>query len=147
MVYIVNVDDTYRLLEQVLSRFEAESGGHLMVATLCLLECSRHGLLERELLELLGEDEALKPPTQEEYIGKGPTNFQKISASKNDDEKDTDESLANDLSKQLHVTVEETYRKTDFDEKKKSCKLMLLEDEKSPLRDSSSIYFLSLGFS
>lgn len=36
-----------------------------MVATLCLLEVSRHGLLETELLALLGDTNNLKPP---EYI-------------------------------------------------------------------------------
>ncbi|RDD44593.1 Telomerase protein component 1 [Trichoplax sp. H2] len=111
-------DGLLELLEQVLTRFEAESGGHLMVATLCLLECSRHGLLERELLELLGEDETLKPPSQKEYLGKGPYQMQAMRTENNLGEKDVDESLAHDLSKQLHVAVEETYRKTDFEEKK-----------------------------
>ena len=97
----------FRLLEQVLTRFEEESGGHLMVATLCFLECSRHGLLERELLELLGEDETLKPYSQEEFQANPPE------ATKEKAEIDTN--LANDLSQRLHVTVEETYRKTDFD--------------------------------
>ncbi|EDV25203.1 uncharacterized protein TRIADDRAFT_25733 [Trichoplax adhaerens] len=102
------------LLEQVLTRFEEESGGHLMVATLCFLECSRHGLLERELLELLGEDETLRPPSEKDFTEKGPDAAQEISKRENSD-KDT--ALANDLSKKLHVTVEETYRKTDFDKK------------------------------
>ncbi|RDD44588.1 Telomerase protein component 1 [Trichoplax sp. H2] len=103
-------DGLLELLEQVLTRFEEESGGHLMVATLCYLECSRHGLLERELLELLGEDETLKPDTEEQF-----EKSRKISTNK--ESTNTDTSLANDLSKQLHVTVEETYRKTDFEEK------------------------------
>lgn len=85
-----------------------------MVATLCFLECSRHGLLERELLELLGEDETLKAPTEKEFIEKGPDAAQEISKQKKVEESDN---LANDLSKKLHVTVEETYRKTDFDRK------------------------------
>ena len=46
----------------VFSRFEKETGGMLMTATLCLLEVSRHGLLETELLALLGSPENLKPP-------------------------------------------------------------------------------------
>ncbi|EDV25204.1 uncharacterized protein TRIADDRAFT_25073 [Trichoplax adhaerens] len=103
-------DGLLELLEQVLTRFEEESGGHLMVATLCFLECSRHGLLERELLELLGEDETLKPETEEQYLSKDrETNTLNT-------KEDVDTGLANDLSKRLHVTVEETYRKTDFDE-------------------------------
>ena len=36
-----------------------------MIATLCLLEVSRHGLLETELLALLGDKNNLKPP---EYV-------------------------------------------------------------------------------
>ena len=46
----------------VFSRFEQEAGGELMAATLCQLEVSRHGLLETELLALLGEKSNLKPP-------------------------------------------------------------------------------------
>jgi hypothetical protein len=47
------------LLSRVLARLESDSaqsgrGGMLVVAAVCLLECSRHGLLEAELLELLG---------------------------------------------------------------------------------------------
>ena len=45
----------------VFSRFEQEAGGELMAATLCQLEVSRHGLLETELLALLGEKSNLKP--------------------------------------------------------------------------------------
>jgi hypothetical protein len=54
-------DDLPSLLEQILSRLEEENGGVLVVATLCLLECSRHGLLESELLCLLGDEDNLLP--------------------------------------------------------------------------------------
>lgn len=47
------------------TRFERESGGALMKATLCLLEVSRHGLLEFELLALLGDENNIVCP---EYI-------------------------------------------------------------------------------
>ena len=47
------------------TRFEKEAGGTLMTATLCLLEVSRHGLLETELLALLGDSNNLKPS---EYV-------------------------------------------------------------------------------
>lgn len=47
------------------TRFEKEAGGTLMIATLCLLEVSRHGLLETELLALLGDSNNLTPP---EYV-------------------------------------------------------------------------------
>ncbi|XP_065653579.1 TPR repeat-containing protein DDB_G0287407-like isoform X2 [Hydra vulgaris] len=47
-------DDLINLETEVFTRFESETGGVLMRATLCLLEVSRHGLLETELLALLG---------------------------------------------------------------------------------------------
>lgn len=48
--------------EQVLTRFEEENGGQVVVATVCLLETSRHGLLETELLQMLAEESTLTPP-------------------------------------------------------------------------------------
>ncbi len=57
----------HSLLGQVLERFQVEIGGKLLVATLCLLECSRHGLLESELLQLLADEDNLFPP---EYANK-----------------------------------------------------------------------------
>ena len=50
-----------RLEIQVLERFEQESGGELLVATLSLLEVSAHGLLETELLEMLADSDNLMP--------------------------------------------------------------------------------------
>ncbi|XP_038079413.1 telomerase protein component 1-like isoform X2 [Patiria miniata] len=50
-------DGLLNLLGQVLTRFEQENGGHLVVATLSLLECSSNGLLETELLSILGDEE------------------------------------------------------------------------------------------
>ncbi|EDV28707.1 Telomerase protein component 1 [Trichoplax sp. H2] len=47
-------DDVVSLLEQILMSFEQDIGGSLLVATVCLLECSRYGLLETELLSILG---------------------------------------------------------------------------------------------
>ncbi|MEK6323893.1 MAG: DUF4062 domain-containing protein [Acidobacteriota bacterium] len=49
-------ENTERLLEQVLERLEVDLGADLVRDTLSLLECSRHGLLEIEMLELLGRD-------------------------------------------------------------------------------------------
>ncbi|XP_033113072.1 telomerase protein component 1-like [Anneissia japonica] len=54
-------DGLLSLLESVLSRFEEENGGQVVVATLCLLECSKTGLLERELLMILGNQKNLTP--------------------------------------------------------------------------------------
>ncbi|KAJ7392123.1 hypothetical protein OS493_013495 [Desmophyllum pertusum] len=55
-------DDLISLEEQVLTRFEEENGGQIVVATVCLLETSRHGLLETELLQMLAEETTLTPP-------------------------------------------------------------------------------------
>ena len=55
----------YRLEMEVFTRFEKESGGKLMKATLCMLEVSRHGLLEFELLALLGTETNIIVP---EYV-------------------------------------------------------------------------------
>ncbi|XP_074643679.1 TPR repeat-containing protein DDB_G0287407-like [Tubulanus polymorphus] len=51
------------LLEEVLSRFESEPDGHLIQATLCLLEASAAGLLECELVSILSADRNLMPPS------------------------------------------------------------------------------------
>jgi hypothetical protein len=45
------------LLQQVLARFEREHGEALVTAVLCFLECSRHGLLETELLALAADEQ------------------------------------------------------------------------------------------
>ncbi|XP_077998733.1 TPR repeat-containing protein DDB_G0287407-like [Glandiceps talaboti] len=55
-------DGLLELLAQVLSRFEQENGGDLLVATLSLLESSTSGLLETELLTILGDEENLMVP-------------------------------------------------------------------------------------
>ena len=47
--------------EQVLTRFEEENGGDIVRATLCLLETSRHGLLETELLQMLADEMLITP--------------------------------------------------------------------------------------
>ena len=63
----------FSLLAVVLSRFEKEDegSGHLLVATLCLIEVSTFGLLESELLTILGDEEHLMPPEKEEKMEKG----------------------------------------------------------------------------
>ncbi|EDO32895.1 predicted protein, partial [Nematostella vectensis] len=43
-------NDLISLEEQLLTRFELENGGPIVIGTVCLLETSRHGLLETELL-------------------------------------------------------------------------------------------------
>jgi hypothetical protein len=44
-----------------LERFEEENGGELLIAALCLLEVSNGGLLEVELLAVLGDEDNLMP--------------------------------------------------------------------------------------
>lgn len=46
---------------QVLSRFEEENGGKLLKGAVCLLEVSLRGLLETELLTILGDEDNLMP--------------------------------------------------------------------------------------
>ncbi|XP_077981357.1 telomerase protein component 1-like [Glandiceps talaboti] len=70
------------LLAQVLKRFEEENGGHLLVATLCLLESSATGLLEVELLEILSDEENLMAPDSSE--GKATGHAQKPRTKKSD---------------------------------------------------------------
>lgn len=55
-------DDTERLLEQVLERLERDLGGELIREALSLIECSRQGLLEVEILELLRRDDEAQLP-------------------------------------------------------------------------------------
>ncbi|XP_070560674.1 TPR repeat-containing protein DDB_G0287407-like [Ptychodera flava] len=55
-------DGLLELLAQVLSRFEDENGGDLLIATLSLLESSSSGLLETELLTILGDEDNLNLP-------------------------------------------------------------------------------------
>jgi hypothetical protein len=65
-----------RLEMQILTRFEEENGGQLLVAALCLLETSARGLLETELLVILGDEEHLMPGSKEkgEEFEKGDNN-------------------------------------------------------------------------
>lgn len=67
--YIISTFD-FSLLEQLLTRFEGERGGHLIVATLCLLESSNAGLLESELRHILGNEATLMPPSPFDEKGK-----------------------------------------------------------------------------
>lgn len=59
-------NDLIRLEESVFARFEEDSGGDLTKACICLLEVSRHGLLETELLALLGDTNNIKVPEYKE---------------------------------------------------------------------------------
>ena len=60
-----------------MERFEKENGGELLVATLCLLEVSARGLLETELLFILGDEDQIMPPKSGEHE-KGEILFQFI---------------------------------------------------------------------
>ena len=62
-----------------MARFEEENGGKLLIATLCLLEVSARGLLEVELLSVLGDEDHLMPPSDAADAG--------------DEEKDDEESV------------------------------------------------------
>ncbi len=61
---------------QVLRRFEQENGGNLLTAALCLLEASMRGLLETELLAILGDEDNLIPPeNRDEWAEKSMNHF------------------------------------------------------------------------
>ena len=62
-----------------MDRFEKENGGQLLVAALCLLETSATGLLETELLKILGDEETLLPKDKGEKEGKGILDKKKLS--------------------------------------------------------------------
>ena len=103
----------FSLEEQVLSRFEEENGGQLVVATVCLLETSRHGLLESELLELLADENNLTPteykPGDDEPCS---TKVEKTST-------DATDALADKLQEQVNITYVQT---SETDAEKKSSK-------------------------
>ena len=69
VLLLLELDCCCRLLQQVLARFEEEGGGHLLVATLCLLEVSQTGLLESELLKILADEDNIMPPTDTQEKG------------------------------------------------------------------------------
>lgn len=52
------------LMETVLKRFESSSEWDLTMATICLLEASSAGLMEKELRQLLGNSATLMPPSE-----------------------------------------------------------------------------------
>lgn len=51
-------------METVLKRFESSSERDLTLATICLLEASSAGLMEKELRQLLGNSATLMPPSE-----------------------------------------------------------------------------------
>lgn len=59
----------FRLEIEVLERFEKENGGELLVGALCLLEVSSRGLLEVELLAILGDEDNLMPQEKSKDSG------------------------------------------------------------------------------
>lgn len=105
-------DDLISLEEQVLTRFEEENGGQVVVATVCLLETSRHGLLETELLQMLAEESTLTPPP---YVEGESDQITTTEATTTDGAPDHNLTVADKLAKQ----VEETYIQKDEDKEGK----------------------------
>jgi len=99
-------DDLISLEMDVFSRFEKEAGGVLMTATVCLLEVSRHGLLETELLALLGNPENLKPP---DFIEDKDVLIEPIKNEKAKEEQNLEDDDVELLAKQFKKLVTETY--------------------------------------
>ena len=98
-----------------MTRFEEENGGQLVVATVCLLETSRHGLLETELLELLADENNLTPPEykpgEDEPCSTKPENSPQDATVS-----DATEALADKLQEQVNIAYVQTEEK---DEQKK----------------------------
>ena len=86
----------------MLSRFEEENGGQLVIATVCLLETSRHGLLETELLELLADENNLTPP--EYKPGEDEPTETKSSTNSEDKSSEATDALADKLQEQVNIT-------------------------------------------
>ena len=96
-------------------RFEGETGGDLMKACVCMLEVSRHGLLETELLALLGEERNIKLP---EYVGEAELQLFPKGTETTQGNAENIEDTKQNISK----LVQETYMKeTDGVDKKKVC--------------------------
>jgi hypothetical protein len=99
----------------VLTRFEEENGGQLVIATVCLLETSRHGLLETELLELLADENNLTPP---KYVpGEDEPSKTEASAQANG-MSDATEALADKLQEQVNIAYVQTEDSKDEQKKK-----------------------------
>lgn len=62
--YNANID--CRLLKMVLQRLGKESDAVLLTSTLCLLEVSKGGLLENELIEILAQFTENRSPAEED---------------------------------------------------------------------------------
>ena len=98
-----------------MTRFEEENGGQLVIATVCLLETSRHGLLETELLELLADENNLTPPEYkpgEDEPKKSETSPQTTGMS------DATEALADKLQEQVNIAYVQTEESKDGKKKK-----------------------------
>lgn len=98
-------DDLISLEEIVFERFEGEAGGELMKACVCMLEVSRHGLLETELLALLAEEKNVKVP---EYTGEDGTELLKKSEANKEAAANIEETKHN-----IAKMVQETYVKDE----------------------------------
>ncbi|XP_057298417.1 TPR repeat-containing protein DDB_G0287407-like isoform X1 [Hydractinia symbiolongicarpus] len=135
-------DDLIDLEIDVFSRFETETGGLLMKATLCLLEVSRHGLLETELLALLGDDNNIKCPDyvegEEEEVIKKTEEVTVQSIAPLDTEKEDVENLTDKFSKLVddaYVIKEEGEDKKEKAHRPKGKQVNFL-----PARDWAIIY-------
>lgn len=95
----------FSLEEIVFERFEGEAGGELMKACVCMLEVSRHGLLETELLALLAEEKNVKVP---EYTGEDGTELLKKSEANKEAAANIEETKHN-----IAKMVQETYVKDE----------------------------------
>ncbi|XP_047125381.1 TPR repeat-containing protein DDB_G0287407 isoform X1 [Hydra vulgaris] len=139
-------DDLISLEESVFERFESENGGALMKACVCLLEVSRHGLLETELLALLGEEKNIKVP---DYNPESEKINELMSNSKNQEEAtDAAQLNINATIKTISKRVQDTYVNEDSRENEESTDTKAKQKERAkgkqvnflPARDWAVIY-------
>lgn len=107
-------DDLISLEECVFERFEGEDGGELMKACVCMLEVSRHGLLEMELLALLAEERNVKMPAYTDDADE----IEKINKKKNENNDADHDEVEKNIEKtkeNISKLVQETYVKDEKD--------------------------------
>jgi hypothetical protein len=114
---IASLDSLISLEETVFERFEGETGGDLMKACVCMLEVSRHGLLETELLALLGEETNIKLP---EYKGEDELTFPgKVSTETAENIEDTKQNISKLVQETYVKEADASDQKKDKDKKDK----------------------------
>ena len=89
------------------------------MATVCLLETSRHGLLETELLELLADENNLTPPEYKPGDDE-PCSTKSENSTQENGMSDATEALADKLQEQVNIAYVQTEESKDEQKKKEA---------------------------